>query len=721
MDMRTPKSQTTFTSRIPAWLQGWKFPWAAGAGLYLLVFSSWVVFKWTDPAYEELIASLGYLPLGVFAAVSAAFAARQKHLDNRTRRAWRLIAWSLLSLVVGDILYVTINITTGIGFPAVPDIFYLTFYPLAFAGILSFPAEVEDPVVRRIRILDLTITMISASGIIWYFIIAPTAAAGGETWLAKWVAGAYPGMDVLLISSIISLLLQRSRPGTRQALILLAGGMIAYILADIIYAWEVLQNTYASGNLVDTFWTVSYYLIGLSALRQSDTQNIPDGDSVKPPTVWQSAILSLTSLSASIIISLYAALTTRELDIPAYGLFIATAFTIFLTIGRQMLITADNAQLIEKLSAATQQLQANAESLEAQVTQRTQELQQQTNKLYLVSQIARDIAAASSLESVLELTAASLPPRFDLKHAALYLLDSNREFAVLVSASSTEGRQMLAEGYKLAIPGNDFIARTASSGEPTLASISDPLTVPTHRPLLPGVRSALALPLKVATRTIGVLDLQSTQPQAFHREEDIAVLQIIADQIGIAIERARLFQQVEESLKELQRAYGETTREKWRMLVETGLLGKTGYRFDNVRIQPIHTMPEAGEEAIRAGSPIVQGGGGKNPSQPVKAAIPIKLRGQSIGVVSLKLRETYNPNTIKTITLAVERLAGALESARLFEEARLKAEREQAISQVTTAISSASEFETILRTTVEEIGRSLGDAEVSIQLTEQLE
>ncbi|MEP0804051.1 MAG: GAF domain-containing protein [Chloroflexota bacterium] len=721
MDTQTNTTQPAATRRIPAWLEGWKFPWAAAAGLYLLVFTSWILFKWTDPAYEELIAGLGYLPLGFFAAVSASLTARQSDLDLRTRRAWRFLALSLFSLVIGDILYTAIDLTKGVGFPDIPDIFYLVFYPLAFAGIVSIPTLEEDPALKRTHNLDLVITMTSVTGILWYFIIAPTAAAGGETWLAKWVAGAYPGMDALLLASIISLILQRNHPGARQALFILALGMSAYILADIIYAGAVLQETYTSGSPVDALWSVSYYFIGISALRQTDTRtNIPSA--VKPVTVWQSAVLSITALIASVLVSLYAATSGKEPGIPAYGLFVATALTVFLTIARQIFIIADNTRLIEKLSAASQQLQANAENLEIQVAQRTQELQNQTNKLYLVSQIARDIAATSNLESLLQLTATSLSARFQVRHAGIYLLDNKREFAVPVSASSPTGKQRIAEGYKLPITGADFIARTASTGEPTLASTSDLPTAPDNQPpLLPDTRSALALPLKVANRTIGVLDLQSNQPQAFQRGEDTAILQIIADQIGIAIERARLLEQVEENLKELQRAYGETTREKWRALVETGLLEKAGYRFDNVRIQPLQEMPEAGEEALRAGSPIVQAGSEKGVSQPAKVAVPIKLRGQPIGVVSLKLRENYNPNTIKTITLAVERLASALESARLFEEARLKAEREQAISQVTSAISSASEFDAILRTTVEEIGRSLGDAEVSIQLTEQAE
>jgi GAF domain-containing protein len=140
-----------------------------------------------------------------------------------------------------------------------------------------------------------------------------------------------------------------------------------------------------------------------------------------------------------------------------------------------------------------------------------------------------------------------------------------------------------------------------------------------------------------------------------------------------------------------------------------------------VRIQPANSTHELGTKALQSGRTVVQSETGKDQAGQTLAAIPVKLRGQPIGVVTARLKEGYNSNTISTIEQAVERLATSLESARLFEESRLRADREQAISQVTAAISSASEFDAILRTTVEEIGRSFGDSVVSIQLTEHLE
>ncbi|MBK9927021.1 MAG: hypothetical protein IPP66_17255 [Anaerolineales bacterium] len=210
---------------------------------------------------------------------------------------------------------------------------------------------------------------------------------------------------------------------------------------------------------------------------------------------------------------------------------------------------------------------------------------------------------------------------------------------------------------------------------------------------------------------IGVLDVQSDQSQAFN-EDDLAIMQVLADQLATAIERTRLLQQVEDNFKELEKAYGRTTSDSWKSLAQSGLISNFGYRFDNTRIQPITEVTETGIEALTSGQIIA----GKGHAVKGETAIPIKLRGQPIGVVTVKLKEGHSTSAIETIKQAVERLASSLESARLFEEARLRADREQAIAQVTSNISATSDFDTILRTTVEEIGKKLGQSEVSIQM-----
>ena len=132
----------------------------------------------------------------------------------------------------------------------------------------------------------------------------------------------------------------------------------------------------------------------------------------------------------------------------------------------------------------------------------------------------------------------------------------------------------------------------------------------------------MALPLKTSNEVLGVLDIQSDQPQAF-TQEDIEILQIMADQLAIAIERINLLRRVEEQLKEIEQAYQEFTQRSWQSfaLSENKI---AGYKFDGVKLQPINQAPNNSFE---------------NPSgNSGSQAIPIRLRGQTIGFVNFQSR-----------------------------------------------------------------------------------
>lgn len=361
-----------------------------------------------------------------------------------------------------------------------------------------------------------------------------------------------------------------------------------------------------------------------------------------------------------------------------------------------------------------EQLQTIIGQLEQRVSDRTHELEGQTLRLRVAAEIAKDATSARAISDLLDRAGKLILERFGYYHTGIFLLDSNSEYAVLESSPTEAGTQMIAKGHKLRVGEVGLVGRVAATGEPRISLDTGTDAVHFNNPYLPNTRSEMALPLKAENKIIGVLDVQSEQPQAFNKD-DIAIMQVLADQLATAIERTRLFEQVEQNLKELEQAYGRTTREGWVSLADSGLLSNAGYRFDNVRILPIKEPLPAGNEAMRTGNRVIQSGNKKENKQEL-VAIPIKIRGHAIGAVTVKLKEGYNPTTINTLELAIERLAGSLESARLFEQARLRADREQAISQVTAAISAAPEFDAILRKTVEEIGRSLGNSEVSIQV-----
>jgi len=364
------------------------------------------------------------------------------------------------------------------------------------------------------------------------------------------------------------------------------------------------------------------------------------------------------------------------------------------------------------------QLQEIIGKLEQRVTDRTKDLESQTLRLRVAAEITRDAASARDLDELLKRASSLILNRFDFYHIGIFLLDNNKEYAVLVASPTEAGRQMMANNHRLRVGEVGIVGRASATGEPRIAldTGADPAFF--NNPYLPNTRSEMALPLKVENNIIGVLDVQSDQPEAFN-EDDVAIMQVMADQLATAIERTRLLQEVQRNLRELEGAYGQFTRDNWKRLTDGTASGSLGYRFDNVRLERITELPELAGDALATGKVVNSNGRYAGTEKERTTAIPIKLRGQTIGVVSLKLKEGYDSNTLAIIESATERLAAALESARLYEEARLRADREQSISRVTTAISASTGYEQILQTTVREIGNILGDTEVSIQILDE--
>jgi PAS domain S-box-containing protein len=130
--------------------------------------------------------------------------------------------------------------------------------------------------------------------------------------------------------------------------------------------------------------------------------------------------------------------------------------------------------------------------------------------------------------------------RFDLYYAGLFLVDENREWAVLRAGTGEAGQKMLDQGHKLQVGGDSMVGRCVAKRHACIALDVGAEPVRFANPLLPETRSELALPLVSRGETIGALTIQSAQEAAFS-EEDIAALQTMADQLANAIANAQLY------------------------------------------------------------------------------------------------------------------------------------------------------------------------------------
>lgn len=430
-----------------------------------------------------------------------------------------------------------------------------------------------------------------------------------------------------------------------------------------------------------------------------------------------SAILALFVVAVAILAVVISARTIAE---PIQALAETTeSFATGRLSARAMVDRKDEIGALAKAyNQMAAQLQDMIGKLEQRVTDRTRDLESQTLRLRVAAEIARDAASARDLQELLVQTAKLICDRFNFYHTGIFLVDHNKEYAVLIASPTEAGRKMIENHHRLRVGETGIVGRVAATGEPRVTLNTGSDAVYFNNPYLPNTHSEMSLPLKVGNNVIGVLDVQSEQAEAFS-QDDVSIMQILADQLAIAIERTRLLEEVERNLKELESAYGRFTAENWNRSTAGSLANHKGYRFDHVRIEPIDELPELAESAIKTGSIMSSNGSKPDSDQERKVAVPIKLRGQTIGVINLKLKEGYDSNTVAVIESVTERLAAAMESARLYEEARQRADREQSISRITTAISSSTEYEQILQTTVREIGRLLGDTEVAIQILDE--
>lgn len=401
----------------------------------------------------------------------------------------------------------------------------------------------------------------------------------------------------------------------------------------------------------------------------------------------------------------------------------------------------------------TNWLRESYETLEKRVTERTQVLERRTQQVQAAAEVARDITGrdiagsglshARGLEILLDNAVTLVRDRLGFYHAGIFLTDDRREYAILRAATGEAGAQMLAAGHRLKVgaaeaerwqPGAErpseirgaptarpdadtagapkigLVGYVCQSGQPRIALDVGQDAVHFKNPLLPETRSEVALPLKIGQRTIGALDVQSKAAQAFD-EESIIILQVIADQLATAIENTRLLSELETRLQELENFYSGYGRQAWERFLQTSSL--TGYEYDGITATPL-----ADHAAHNPRAPH-NGGNEQHPTGQHANTFPLELRGQKIGALEVWPRgHKLSDDEAKILSAISSRLSQILESSRLFQEAQLRAAREQTLNQLTASIVRAIDPQGVLQTATQELGRLPGIREVEIRLNE---
>ena len=363
--------------------------------------------------------------------------------------------------------------------------------------------------------------------------------------------------------------------------------------------------------------------------------------------------------------------------------------------GQPVRMTGSSTDITER-KQAEEALRRAHEDLE----QYTTNLERRAVQLQVAAEVARETTAILDIHELLDTTVQLISNRFGFYHAGVFLSDERGEYAILRAASSEGGHRMLERGHKLRIGKVGIVGYVAATGEPRIALDVGQDAHFFDNPDLPETRSEMGIPLKVRDSVIGVLDVQSVEQAAF-TDEDVTALQTMADQLAVAIDNARLLERTETQLRELSALHGEYSAAAWAEL--TSPERQLGYVYDRVDVLPAEqTLAPALDVAPERGEAVV-------PAEPeatgAMLARPLEVHGQVIGVVGVSrmaaIRETdkareWSPDEIAIVEAVSEQVAVALESARLFEEARIRAEELAMLNELSQALAARLDVEQVL-------------------------
>ena len=373
------------------------------------------------------------------------------------------------------------------------------------------------------------------------------------------------------------------------------------------------------------------------------------------------------------------------------------------------------------------------------------ETNQKAAQVEIAAEIARDISGSLNLDELLFKAVGLIRERFNFYHAAIFLLDLPGEFALIREATGEAGAQMKRQGHKIGVGSKSIVGFVSGRGEPLIVDDTNKDATYYANPLLPDTRAEAALPLRVGEKILGVLDVQSTVPYVFS-EDNLRGLQILADQLAVAVANTELFAETQEHLSQHRLLHHITStaasgttleealesavnglqvtlggdrviilladREKKYLEIKAsvgyaediasmqieigkGLIGWVAAHRRPLRIRDVNEDPRYNMLSANTRSEL---------------AVPLIYRNELLGVINVESEQidAYNENDEEMLGTLGGSLAAIIANARLLEQIRAQSERERLVYEITNKIRRSTDIQSILMTTASEISRVTG-------------
>jgi len=378
--------------------------------------------------------------------------------------------------------------------------------------------------------------------------------------------------------------------------------------------------------------------------------------------------------------------------------------------------------LAQAFNTMTTRLRETLGGLEQRVEERTSELlaanrkiEQRALQFEGIARVTRTISSTRDLDTLLPQITTAISRQFGFYHVGIFLLDPGREYAVLSAANSEGGAAMLANNHRLKIGETGIVGYVTGIGKPRVALDTGADSVFFNNPYLPETRSEIALPMLAGQEVIGALDVQSTSPNAFD-QEDISILTTLADQVSIAIQNAKQYEENKRALAESESLSRLFVRMGWQEFTKSRKIA--GIRHSGARATLLYANKSNGSDNAESEEDQPRAR-----SRSATLSLPIALRGEFIGNVEIRApgNREWTQDELDIVTAILERAALALENARLLEESQKRAAKERVIGEISAKISAQNNIEELLKTAAIELGRTLPGAEVAVQFSKDMD
>ncbi|MBN1311225.1 MAG: GAF domain-containing protein [Anaerolineae bacterium] len=322
----------------------------------------------------------------------------------------------------------------------------------------------------------------------------------------------------------------------------------------------------------------------------------------------------------------------------------------------------------------------------------------EAQKIIAAAEIGRTITGTRNLDQLLSQAVDLISERFDVYYAQIFLIDEAKRNAVVKAGTGTIGKELVSLLYQIPVKSQTVVGKVIEHSEAVIIPDTSIHAVGQRHELLTNTLSEIALPLRIGGEVIGVVDIHSTSMGAF-AETDISGFQAMADQIAIAIENVHLFERAQRDLQDIESLNRQLTGQSWhKFMAGHPEESPLGYEAGQQEVEPLTEdktsetaeIPKIAIETIEDGSPSSGGG---------TVTLPLKVRGETIGMLDLTPRGGGEPDeeTKAMLEAVAERVAMALDSTRLGEQAQHHAAREEIMSSLSAELQSSTDLNTLLR------------------------